>query len=186
MFDTEGKVQARLETMVKGGMLVINANGGESSVIGIPEGRSGVGLRIFNKAGNLTAGVMDADDENGGVVEVVSKDRNAEAIMRITTENEPIMVVRHGRIGVAALGAETDGRGYFEVGYNGNPVAMLTTSVENPGAGRLTLDDPSGGWAVRAGFDGTHGDVCVGGKGIESRQASHCLWGSAVVGSLAK
>ncbi len=143
-------------------------------------------MRVYDKGGNLTAGVMDADDHTGGVIEVISTDRKAEAVMRITSGNEPTVVVRHGGVGVAAIGSETDGRGFFMAGFNGQPAAMLTTSDENPGAGRLTLNAPGGGWAVRAGYSGSHGDVCVGGAGAEGKLASHCLWGSAVVGSLAK
>lgn len=180
-------ILADLNITEQGGLLSVSANDGASAVLGVPKDRPTMGVRVRNKNGGNAASLsINGDSPTTGVVSIVGADNRVAASMQVVGANIAMVGVLHDGKTVAALGAESDGRGYVSVLFGQDPVAMLTSSDTNPGAGRLTLDAPGGAWAVRAGFSGSHGDVCVGGTGVESRAASHCVWGSAVVGSLAK
>jgi hypothetical protein len=182
----KGTVLAKLDaTEDQGALLTIKAKDGASALIGVPEDGREIGLRVNNKEGKTIAAVYRNPNSPTGCVSVAGTDGKMAATMEMVG-NEPVMAVFHNLKTVAALGADPDGRGYFAAYFADIAAAMLTTSDENPGAGRLTLNAPGGAWAVRAGYSGTHGDVAVGGTGAEGKAASHSLWASAVVGSLAK
>lgn len=126
-------------------------------------------LKIYGAQDTPVAAFGENPDGPGGILQINDGAGSRAAEVRNSGEGGQLAVFPHSTTAFGSLSATKNGGQVAVSNGSGQAVSILDTSLSQ--GGRLILADPSGGPAVRTGWNGSGGEICA----ATAKRGTQCI-----------